>query len=219
MVSETAIPARDEDGYSLVELIVVLAILGIVLVGLVTSFTAGLRAETGATQRATAQENARTALVRMRTDIHCATGAPAPVENPFGGFTLTLAESPDVCPSVTTSSSGVQWCTVPVDGSTTRWQLIRFLGTLPQDCGGGGASTLVVDYVTAPSNGWPSNTGTSPAPADWDGNLWPTAETCPSGNMPTLSVQLAVDVDPVNFANQTYELRDTIALRNAPRCT
>ena len=80
-------------------------------------------------------------------------------------------------------------------------------------------STLVVDYVTQPSGGWPSNSGTSPAPADWNGNLWPTAPTCPSGNMPTVVAQFAVNVDPVNFLNQTYELGDTIALRNAPRCT
>jgi prepilin-type N-terminal cleavage/methylation domain-containing protein len=210
---------RSNAGYTLVELLVVLAILGIVLLGLTTAFASGLRAETGATERATAQGNARTGLVRMRTDIHCASGAPAPIENPFGGFTLTLTESPNVCPSVTTSSSGVQWCTVPYGGSTTRWQLIRFLGTQPQDCGGGGASTLVVDYVTAPAAGWPANSGTSPTPADWDGNLWPTQPTCSSGNMPTIAVQLAVNVDPVSFPNQTYELQDTIALRNAARCT
>jgi type II secretory pathway pseudopilin PulG len=223
VVSDSRRPHRslagfaDEGAYTLVELVVVLAILGIVLIGLLTAFTAGIRAETGATERATAQENARTALVRMRTDIHCASGAPAPIENPFGGFTLTLAESPNVCPSVTTSSSGVQWCTVPLNAS--RWQLIRFLGTQPEDCGGSADSTLVVDYVTQPSGGWPSNSGTSPAPADWNGNLWPTVATCPSGNMPTVAVQFAVNVDPVNFPNQTYELGDTIALRNAPRCT
>ena len=31
---------------------------------------------------------------------------------------------------MTTSSSGVQWCTIPVAGETNRWRLFRFLGTV-----------------------------------------------------------------------------------------
>ena len=118
------------------ELLVVVTILGTVLVGLTTSFAAGLSAESGSIRRTTAQENARLALSRMRVDIHCASASPAPQENPFGGFTLTLTETASVCPSVTTTSSGVQWCTIPVAGSTTRWQLFRFLGTILADCDG-----------------------------------------------------------------------------------
>ena len=97
---------REEAGYTLFELLTVLAIMGVVLTGLTTSFAAGLNAEAGTIRRAQAQQNARLALGRMRTDIHCASGAPAPQENPYGGFTLTLTESPNVCPVVTTSSSG-----------------------------------------------------------------------------------------------------------------
>jgi len=121
---------RDEAGYTLFELLVVMAILGVVLVGMTASFAAGLTAESGTVKRVIAQENARLALNRMRVDVHCASAAPAPQENPFGGFTLTLTESPNVCPSVTTSSSGVQWCTIPVAGETNRWRLFRFLGTV-----------------------------------------------------------------------------------------
>ena len=139
---------REEAGYTLFELLTVLVIMGVVLSGLTTSFAAGLNAEAGTIRRAQAQQNARLALDRMRIDIHCASGAPAPQENPYGGFTLTLTESPNVCPAVTTSSSGVQWCTIPYSGSTTHWQLFRYLGTQLSDCGGGGVSTLLVDYVT-----------------------------------------------------------------------
>jgi prepilin-type N-terminal cleavage/methylation domain-containing protein len=210
--------AKSEAGYTLIELLAVMSILGFVMLGLTTSFAAGLRAETGAMRRAQAQENARIALNRMRIDIHCASGAPASQENPYGGFTLTLTESPNTCPSVTTTSAGVQWCTIPYPGSTTRWQLFRFLGTILTDCDGSSGTSLLVDYLTAPTAGWPSNSGTSPAPADWDGNLWPTTPTCPAGNLPAVAVDLTVNTDPVAHASERYELTDTIALRNALRC-
>jgi prepilin-type N-terminal cleavage/methylation domain-containing protein len=210
---------RGEAGYTLIELITVMAIMGVVLAALTTSFAAGINAETGTIRRAQAQQNARLALDRMRVDIHCASAAPAPQENPYGGFTLTLTESPDVCPSVTTSSSGVQWCTIPYPGSTQHWQLFRFLGTQLSDCGGGGVSTLLVDYVTQPSTGWPANGGTSPTPTDWDGNLWPTAPTCDAGTLPRVSLSMTVNVDPVAHAEASYDLSDSIALRNALRCT
>ena len=210
---------REEAGYTLFELLTVLVIMGVVLTGLTTSFAAGLNAEAGTIRRAQAQQNARLALDRMRVDIHCASGAPAPQENPYGGFTLTLTESPNICPAVTTSSSGVQWCTIPYTGSTTHWQLFRYLGTQLSDCGGGGVSTLLVDYVTPPASGWPSNSGTSPTPSDWDGNLWPTAASCPAGSLPVVALSMTINVDPDTHAERAYNLSDSIALRNAPRCT
>jgi len=120
---------------------------------------------------------------------------------------------------VTTSSSGVQWFTIPVSGSATHWQLFRFLGTQLSDCGGRGVSTLLVDYVTEPAGAWPSNGGTSPTPADWDGNLWPTAPTCPPGSLPVVALSMTVNVDPVTHPERAYNLSDTIALRNALRCS
>ena len=210
---------REEHGYTLFELLTVVAIMGFVLTGLTTSFAAGLNAEAGTIRRADAQQNARLALDRMRIDVHCASGAPAPQENPYGGFTLTLTESPNVCPAVTTTSSGVQWCTIPYLGSTTHWQLFRFLGTQLSDCDGVGVSTLMIDYITVPTVGWPTNSGTSPTPTDWDGNLWPTPATCPVGSLPVVAVSLTVNVDPVTHPERAYNLGDSIALRNALRCT
>lgn len=210
---------RGEEGYTLIELLVVLAILGVVLVGLTASFASGLNAEAGTVRRVTSQENARLALSRMRVDVHCASAAPAPQENPFGGFTLTLTETPSVCPSVTTTSSGVQWCTIPVSGSTTRWQLFRFLGTALSDCNGSSSATLVVDYIVAPDSGWSANSNVTPTPSDWDGNLWPTPPTCGAGSLPAVAVRMAVNPDPDLRPTESYEVGDTIALRNATRCS
>jgi type II secretory pathway pseudopilin PulG len=201
------------------ELLVVMVVLGIVLIGLTGSFAAGMSAETGSIRRAQAQQNARLALNRMRIDIHCASAVLAPQENPYGGFTLTLTESPNTCPSVTTTTAGVQWCTIPVSGSTTHWQLFRFLGTLLTDCDGSSATTLMIDYVAAPVGGWPSNAGVGPVPAAWDATHWPPSPACATGNLPALAVQMAINLDPVGRPTEDYELQDTIALRNALRCT
>lgn len=209
---------RSERGYGLLELLVVLGILGIVLAGLTTAFTAALRAEASAKRRATAQENARIALARMRTDIHCASGVLGPQENPYGGFTLTLTQSPGVCPAVTTSSSGVQWCTIPHEEGSANWRLYRFLGTVLGDCDGGPGATLAVEYIAAPAGGWPENSATDPVPADWGGNLWPEAPPCPSGYLPAVAIRVNVNLDPDGRPNEGYELADAIALRNAPRC-
>ena len=129
---------------------------------------------------------------------------------------MTLTESPNVCPAVTTSSSGVQWCTIPYTGSTTHWQLFRYLGTQLSDCGGGGVSTLLVDYVTPPATGWPANSGTSPTPSDWDGNLWPTAASCPAGSLPVVALSMTINVDPDTHPERAYNLSDSIASGTHP---
>jgi len=72
-----------------------------------------------------------------------------------------------------TRSVGVQWCTIPDSTDTTRFRLFRFLGVGAANCDGGSSSTFQTDYLRVPASGWPSNATVSPAPADWDGNLWP----------------------------------------------
>lgn len=217
----------DESGVSLPELLTVMTILLVVLTPLIASFTTALAHETDQTQREAAYSSARIAIQRMKTDVHCAAAVTGVAENAYGGYTLTLTQANDTssggwCPAVIpagSSASGVQWCTIPVSGSTTRYRLYRFLGLNPTDCDGGAGSTFQVDYIAPPPTGWPTNATVSPAPVDWEGNLWPDANACPSGNLPTLAVLLNASVDPDSTPYRHYQLRESIALRNAERCT
>jgi prepilin-type N-terminal cleavage/methylation domain-containing protein len=222
---------RQERGYTLVELLVAMVILGIIIAPLITSFTTALAQETQQARRNDAQSNARVALQRMRLDLHCATGVTSVEQNAYGGFTLTLTENdynhplgwcPEVVPSGTTTT-GVEWCTIPFTGSTTRFVLYRYTGTGATTCNGGSGSTFQVDYLAAPPNGWPTNstaldsTGTV-TPSTWTGNIWPTPPTCSTGTLRTISVDMNVAIDPVANALDHYELQDTIGLRNVDRC-
>jgi type II secretory pathway pseudopilin PulG len=63
---------RAESGYTLVELIAVMAILMIVLTALTTLFVSGAQAQLEADRRFQAQQAARAAADRMRREVHCA---------------------------------------------------------------------------------------------------------------------------------------------------
>lgn len=217
--------ARDPRGYTLVELLVVMAILGTVVGALATSFASGMVQEVDQVRREQAYARARIALQRMRVDLHCASGVTGVTDNAYGGFTLTLTENnvgesgwcAGVIPS-TSPSSGVQWCTIPDPASPARFKLYRYLGLNVSDCNGGAGSTFEVDYVAAPPGGWPSNTDLSPVPASWDGNIWPTPQVCDPGSLRTLAIDMNVALDPEGHPDERYELKDAIALRNG-RCT
>ncbi len=216
---------KRQEGQSLVELIVAMAILGIVLAPLVSSFTTGMRQEVDQLRREQAYANARLALQRMRLDIHCSGGITSVDQNAAGGFTLTLTENPmgqeGWCPGVipsTDSSNGVQWCTVPDGGSPTRFTLYRFLGVDASECDSGNSSIFQVAFIAMPPAGWPTNANTTTPPTDWAGNLWPDPAHCQAGSLPTVALDINVAVDPVAFPKERYELRDEIALRNANRC-
>jgi len=221
-----------EDGVTLPELLIVLTILALVIAPLVASFSTALRNQSDQSKREAAYSAARLALQRMRVDVHCSSSKVQDgvvQENAFGGFTLTLQEategSPGYCETVIppgTGSNGVQWCTIPVTGSTTRFRLYRYLGLDPNDCDGGSGSTFQVDFVTVPSSGWPTNSTAlgidpAPTPGDWIGNLWPTPEACPANRLPTLTVLLNTSVNPDETPKRNYQLRDALALRNAVR--
>lgn len=120
--------ARSSGGYTLVELLVVLSILGLVLGALLGAWVAGLHAELDATRRYRAQQEARVAVDRMRDELHCA-----------DLLTLTSPSSfsvrlPADCPEAKGVTTTLTYDTQLV--STGRYQLRR-------------NGSVVADYLTS----------------------------------------------------------------------
>ena len=126
--------AHEEAGYSFVELLTVMAILGVVLGGLTQIFVSGSKAELDLNQRFQAQAVGRLALDKLRTEIHCASTATST------GSSITLT-MPTGCR--TASNTTVTWCTSQVGTSATRYALYRYQGS--GSCTGG---TQWADYLT-----------------------------------------------------------------------
>jgi prepilin-type N-terminal cleavage/methylation domain-containing protein len=125
---------RDEGGYSLIELVISMAIMGTVLGGLTTIFVSGSKAELDSNQRFQAQHAGALALDKVRLDVHCASTATST------GSTVTLT-MPTGCKSA--SNTTVTWCTSAVAGSASRYALYRYQGS--GTCAGG---VKWADYLT-----------------------------------------------------------------------
>ena len=122
---------RGEAGFTLVELMTVMVIMGIVLAGLTVMFRAGVQAEMRAHREYRAQQNARLALDKMRRELHCAS-AVTPNATPATSITVTL---PTACFGPDTS---VTYATELV--ATDRYRLTRAAGA--------GTGVEVADYLT-----------------------------------------------------------------------
>jgi prepilin-type N-terminal cleavage/methylation domain-containing protein len=188
---------REERGYSLVELLTVMAILAIVMGGLTTVFASATNAEADMQNRYRAQQASRLALDKLRREVHCSqTGTPA--------STLTSAVTlsvPGYCKTINNGLStptSITWCTRNI--ATNRYALYRVVGTT---CSGG---------VKWADNLTPTSTATV-----CDGSL------CVFNFMPSSTTSLArLHVDfPVNpkptKSVDTYELIDDLVLRNSTR--
>lgn len=121
-----------EAGYSLVEMLVVLTILGVVLGGLTSLFIQGSNAELDLNKRFEAQLTARVALDKIRREVHCAT-----VITPTGASTTITLTLPSGCP---TGSGSVSWCARAGSG---HYALYRKVGTTCNSTG-----TKYADYLT-----------------------------------------------------------------------
>ena len=125
---------REERGYSLVEMITAMAILGMVLGSLAGLFASSLRAEVDLNQRFQAQQAARLALDRIRGDIACAQSATVGTINAAGDRVQLDAPS---------CGGSVTWCALPMAGVSARYALYRAPGT---SCTS--SSTPVASYLT-----------------------------------------------------------------------
>jgi prepilin-type N-terminal cleavage/methylation domain-containing protein len=187
-----------EHGYTLSEMLVVLAILGIVLGALTQLFVSGSTAQVDMTRRFEAQQNMRLALDKLRREIHCADNVTGTLPTPLAPTSSLSISLGSYCPSNGTGAvAQITWCTKDKNGNAppgvgAPYSLWRYSGSTCSGTGQKWADYLTVHQIF-------------------------TAYTAPAGgNLGTLSVNLPVDLSP-NDTKQRYILEDDIVLRNSPR--
>ena len=104
-------------GYTMIELLMVLAILGTVVGALTTLFVQATNAEFESNRRFQAQQVARVAIDKMRREIHCASAI-----TPAGAASSISVTLPAQCPSAGGTLTTVTYDTA---GSGQRFQLRR----------------------------------------------------------------------------------------------
>jgi prepilin-type N-terminal cleavage/methylation domain-containing protein len=187
---------RDQRGYTLVEMLTVMVIMGIVIGGLTTVFVSASKSEDDMSRRFQAQLSARLGLDKLRREARCATQVTSASPSSSSAYSVTL-NLPSYCK---TGTGSVTWCTRNI--STNRYGLYRATGT---SCTGG---VLWADYL-APTTAAPT-CGTPTA-------LCVFAYTAQSTtSLATLHVDLPVNLKPSN-AVDLYELADDVVLRNSSR--
>jgi prepilin-type N-terminal cleavage/methylation domain-containing protein len=120
---------RGERGYSVIEMLTVMVVMGIVMGSLTTVFVTASNSELDLNSRFQAQVNARLALDKFRREVHCASSVTL---NSTSSVTIVL-------PSGCRYSGTITWCT---QGSGSRYGLYRVSGS---SCTGG---TKYADYFT-----------------------------------------------------------------------
>lgn len=181
---------RGERGYSLIEMLTVMVIMGVVMSSLTTVFVTASNSETDMNSRFQAQLTARLGLDKLRREIHCAS-----VATPTGVSSSVTLTMPSYCK---TGSGSVTWCTRSV--ATNRYALYRVVGAT---CTGG---VMWADYLV-----------TSATVSTCSGALCIFNFTAQStASLAKLGVDLPVNVRPAKTVER-YELVDDIVLRNSTR--
>ncbi len=195
-----------QGGYSMVELLIVLAILGVVVGGIATIFVAGINADADQTRRYQAQQDSRVSLAHMTREIHAACTVSTP--NTYNTWTnsVTLYFPSDSCAS---GSHSITWCT---KSSGSAYALYRGVGTT---CAA--ATTQYADFVRA-SNAFvylPPNSHL--ATSTLGGGTGAGAIVTQDGSyvLPRLHVGFTANRNPSK--HDGYTLVDDIAFRNGPR--
>ena len=145
--------AAAQDGFTLPEMLVVLAIIGIVLAGITQLFMSALKSQKDQTNRTQAQQDARLGLDKLRREIRCANALTTPSGYPASAITITLGS---YCPTAGGAATTVTWCTKDKNGASPPvagaqpYTLWRYTGSACSGTGTKWASNLV-DKLDAPS--------------------------------------------------------------------
>jgi prepilin-type N-terminal cleavage/methylation domain-containing protein len=177
----------DDRGYSLVELLTVMIILGIVITSLTTVFVRASNAEVDMNRRFQAQESARLVMDKLRREIHCASAV-----SPSGASSSITITMPSQCPT-SGGFTSVKWCVLAPPGvQAGRYALYRSTsGTCTTSSG-----IKWADYLTTQS-------------------IF-TYTVQSSQSLGSLAVALVVNAKPGSTIG-TFRLDDSIVLRNSSR--
>jgi prepilin-type N-terminal cleavage/methylation domain-containing protein len=177
----------DERGYSLVELLTVVVILGIVMGSLTTVFVTASNGELDMNRRFQAQENARLVMDKLRREIHCSSAV-----SPSGSSSSITITMPSQCPT-SGGFTSVHWCALAPPGAQAgRYALYRSTAATCTTSNG----VRWADYLTTPSV------------------FSYTIQS--SQSLGSLGVALVVNAKP-GSTHGTFHLSDAIVLRNSSR--
>jgi prepilin-type N-terminal cleavage/methylation domain-containing protein len=190
-----------EHGYSLVEMLIVMALMGIVMGGLTTIFVSGSRAQNELNRYFEAQQEARTALDKMRADVHCAWAAQATTSiNGYPG--VKLADG-----SCFAATPTISWCIVPSTHLQSRYALWRSTIYDANTCTSSDTTkALVADYLM-------------PVGSPASSNNILTTPTISYQGLETVGVDFKVNTTANAKGSDTYELTDSLVTRNYGRCS
>jgi prepilin-type N-terminal cleavage/methylation domain-containing protein len=186
-----------EGGYTLVEMVTVMAMMGVVMGGITSLFVSGINAEADQNNRFQAQLNARLSLDKIRREVHCANSVT------LSGTVVTL-NGVSWYPTMTENPSawgGTQytWCTASI--SSTQYRLFRQSGTTCSSSTG----TRYADYIVDKrADGTTVN-----------GAIFAYTPQS-AASLAKLTVDIPINRKPTLTA-ETYELKDDIVLRNSTR--
>lgn len=197
---------RDERGYSLVEMVVVMAIMGVVMAGLTTIFVGGSRAETDLNRRFVAQQQSRLAQAKIETDLQCAQAAQVQTISTYPGLAIYEPN----CADPNTGSTTIDYCIIPSTVMTGRYALWRSPATSNRCSATDTNMTKVADYLTsnATTTSYSSTTGTA---------VFGEQANLAANSLEFIMVDFPVSDNPT-ATKDVYELKDAIAVRNSTRC-
>jgi prepilin-type N-terminal cleavage/methylation domain-containing protein len=209
-IARARLPRRlaAEGGFSLVELLFVMVILGIVVASLSAVLVSATQTEVDANNRFQAQEQARTGVTQLTRELHCASSVTV---TDTTGTALAAGVSGSriaaTVPSTCATSGGttlyVTWCTAPSTLNTSDWALYRVTSTTSAPLCSATGKIKWADYLTTSTPFCLPSTSTA-----CGGVLRP------SGSLPMLHVTMPVNLNGPGTTVDSYNVVDDIALRN-----
>jgi prepilin-type N-terminal cleavage/methylation domain-containing protein len=195
---------RDESGFTLIELIVTCALLGVVLSAITTVFLGASHAELNLNTRFQAQETARVALTMIRKDARnaCVANVVSGTSVTFATAKIDQSVTPPIDPTTAcgktagTNLTMVTWCVLASPTALNRYALYR---NTSSTCNS--SSKLVADDLVNNVTGFTA--------------FFTSPTTIRYGELQSVDIDFPVKIPSSgNGIGQPYRLAQRVALRN-----